>query len=418
MLDFNFPVTPLYRKRYNKVFLKGEGNSVLSLEETLTQHVYPLKEKTCLAIFNLAQELWTSIDNRTTLPFMDKLFVAFNGQTLEQKWSRVEEHSGATELAVLIDQWKINFKFDFTSSLEVLHSSFDKTMVDLGYVKPADHVPDAPIIKPAVLSVEEPEVSGEEICQRARKMLIAQLESQGVVVSSGMANLIGECMTPEVFAEQDDATGKLSVTKKLVANMRRLADTDKYKVSASVTQNLDKIVNVLLAGEITDVPSTPVETSTPVVTATTQPVIFELTEEKMNAIREVAMRQFFSKAQLKKLAPAVKEFFLKGMTPERVDVCYQTGEASLPEAAVILALMVVNAFKKSSDVTLALKKFNVWDNVLAAEKFLVGEETTVVEDVVVEVPTAGVTSMRDAVQSVADQTAMRRNIRPIQSATN
>ena len=133
-----------------------------------------------------------------------------------------------------------------------------------------------------------------------------------------------------------------------------------------------------------------------------------LTEEKKQVIKSLAMSQFFKKAQLKKTAPAIRELFHKFMTDERIEATYKETDSSLADSGAVLAAMVINSVKGSEDTVAALHKFNVWNNVVQAEKNLMAQEVETSSDVSTAEP-AAVSSVREAASTVAQQ----RRPRPI-----
>ena len=160
----------------------------------------------------------------------------------------------------------------------------------------------------------------------------------------------------------------------------------------------------------TKVAANPVPEAQSQVTTAPQAAVVEgvLTEDQKQVIKSLAISQFFKKAQLKKTAPATRELFYKFMTDERIEAAYKEADASLADAGALLAAMVINCLKSSEDTMSAMRKFNVLNNVLHAEKNLMAQEVETSSDVSTAEPVA-VSSVREAASTVAQQ----RRPRPI-----
>ena len=323
MFGLSLPTLQVQRDLYFKVNIETnrDNQQVLSLKNVPHQLDYVLSQPKSSIVFIIAEDLWKKGQHTLVKQFLDNIFKPFHDVTLEEKLSGIEERCNPVEISVIIDQWKLNFDYDYAAGLSKLHLSLDKTMKDLGYGKDTDQS-------------QNPE-----------------------------ANPVPAI----IFTQQ--------------------ALDDLAKVAAN-----------------------PVPEAQTQVTAAPQAVVVEgvLTEDQKQVIKSLAISQFFKKAQLKKTAPATRELFYKFMTDERIEAAYKEADASLADAGALLAAMVINCLKSSEDTMSAMRKFNIWNNVVQAEKNLMAQEVETSSDVSTAEP-AAVSSVREAASTVAKQ----RRPRPI-----
>ena len=98
--------------------------------------------------FVIAEKIWWSPNNDYAFDAIGKL-TAFvpEGVTLIERLSKFEGDHTKSEQTSFLAQWEGNLPEWFDASVLELHKAFDKSLVDLGYVKVA---PAVPVVAPVV----------------------------------------------------------------------------------------------------------------------------------------------------------------------------------------------------------------------------------------------------------------------------
>lgn len=165
------------RDLYNKVIVEknSAGIDCLVLRDYPNRFEFPLKENNTIVLVVTAEELWKRPDNSNTLEFIGNIFKEFKGQTLESKLSELTTASSNRSIAIFLDQWKINFEFNYSASLQKLHESFDQALIDFNFGKisvishqhpePKNQASEVETISPDTLNETVSEIKAKEAPQ-------------------------------------------------------------------------------------------------------------------------------------------------------------------------------------------------------------------------------------------------------------